>query len=199
MNLPSFTDIWTYVGPLMGAIIGVIGKYLLDRRKERLEKSEGLQVVECVELINAKVLDRESLGPIAAKVEIRVPEGGPGSELIDVQEIHFARYRLRNLSDTPVSKLLLSSKNSPKSVTFQVGAGEGQSSPDWNKQMKTVLEEERISEERGWGAYPVPYLNPYSSTGHEVFLDLSSYLPLHEVEIVGGAKRVKFVFRKSDA
>jgi len=197
MNLPSLADIWTYLGPLVGAIIGVVGKYLLDLRKERLRKHESLQVVECVEIVNTKVLDRESLGPIAAEMQIKVPEAGPGSDLVDVHEVHFARYRFRNLSDAPLSKLLVNLKNEPKAVTFSISEGEAQSGPDWRKQLDALLEEEKVSEERGWPALPIPYLNPYSSTKHEVFLNLSSYLPLREVEVVGGAKGVKFIFKKS--
>lgn len=34
---------------------------------------------------------------------------------------------------------------------------------------------------------------------YEVFLNLSSYLPLSEVEIAGGARGVKFVFKKSSS
>jgi hypothetical protein len=199
MNPPSFADIWTYVGPLAGAILGFIGNYLLERRKERLRKRESLQVVECVELVNTKVLDEELLGPMAGDIQIKVPEAGPKSELIDVHEIYFARFRLRNLSDTPVPKLLIRHKHRLKAVWFSISEGEGQSSPDWEKQLSALLEEEKVSEERGWAAYPIPYLNPYSFTGHEVFLNLSSYLPLSEVEIAGGAKGVKFVFKKSNS
>jgi hypothetical protein len=198
VNPPTFADIWAYIGPLIGAIIGIVGKYLLDRRKERLTKRESLQVVECVELVNAKVLDVESLGPIAARMQIKVPKAGPGSELVDVQEVYFARYRFRNLSDVPLSKLLVDLKNGPKPVTFSIEEGEARSGPDWERQLHTLLEEEKGPEERGWEAFPIPYLNPYSSTRHEVFLDVSSYLPLHEVEVVGGAKGVRFIFKKSD-
>jgi hypothetical protein len=201
MNPLSFAEIWKYVGPLAGAVLGFIGNYLLERRRERRKKSESLQVVECVELVNTKVLDEELLGPMAGDIQIKVPEAGPKSELIDVHEIYFARFRLRNLSDTAISKLLISAKKHPRAAWFSITEGEGQSSPDWEKQLSALLEEEKVSGERGWAGapYPIPYLNPYSSTGHEVSLNLSSYLPLSEVEITGGAKGVKFVFKKSNS
>jgi len=197
MNLPNFAAAWAYVGPLIGAIIGVFGKYLLDMRKERLKKREGLQVVECVELVNTKALDEASLGPIAADIQIKVPKSGPGSEPEDVEEIYFAQYRFRNLSDVPVSKLLLDCNQ--RAVWFSITEGEGGKNPDWGLQLSELLKEFHHSEARGWEVFPIPYLNPYSSTGHEVYLNMSSYLPLNEVEISGGAKGVKFIFKKLDA
>ena len=101
---------------------------MLERMRERRKKSP--QVVECVELVNTKVLGAESLGPIAAHVQIRVPKPGSESEFMDVREIHSARYRFRNLSDTPVSKLFISPKREPPPFWFGI-TEEGQSSPDW--------------------------------------------------------------------
>jgi hypothetical protein len=147
-------------------------------------------------LVNTKVLDKKSLGPIASDIQIKSPKAGTGSEIIDVNEIHFARFRLRNLSDIPIERLFISSKNSPGSIWFSVAEGENSSSPEWKRQFGKMVEEEKVSDKRGWERYPIPYLNPYSATGHEVFVDLSSYLPLDKVEIAGGAKGVKFVFEK---
>jgi len=198
MNPPSFADIWAYVGPLAGAILGFIGNYLLERRRERRKKSESLQVVECVELVNTKVLGEESLGPIAAHVQIKVPRPGSESELMDVREIYSARYRLRNLSDTPLSKLFISPRKEPPPFWFGI-TEEGQSSPDWEQQLRALLKERKTFWKEKWVEFPIPYLNPYSSTGHEVFVDLTSYKPLSEVEMAGDAKGVKFVFKKSSS
>jgi hypothetical protein len=201
MSLTSLADIWKYVvGPVAGAVVGFIGKWLLDRRKERLEKTKSVQVVECVELVNKKVFDKAVFGPMARNIEIQVPEMSPESKRISIDEVYFARYRLRNLSDTPISNFFVGSKNEPKSVHFditEVTEGKEGKTPNWERQFRALLEETKVSEERGWAAYPIPYLNPYSSTQHEVYLDLSSYLPLSEIEIIGGAQGVKFEFRKA--
>jgi len=196
----SFIKIWTYIGPiigvLFGAILGFLGNLILVRRKEKFDKIKNIQIVECVELVNTKVFDREMLGPIAHDLQIKTHEAGPTTKLVEVDEIYFARYRIRNLSDSPISNLLIKSGEKPKSVTFSLSEGENQKSPEWDKQFKELLEKEKVSEKRGWGAYPIPYLNPFSSTKHEVFLDLSSYLPLKDVKINGGGKGINFIFKK---
>jgi hypothetical protein len=201
MNPLSFAEIWKYVGPLAGAILGFIGNYLLERRREGRKRSESLHVVECVELVNAKIFDAESLGPIARNVQIKVPKFGTESELVDVHEIYHARYRLRNLSDTPVSKLRISPKKDPPPFWFGITEGEGQSSPDWEQQLEVLLKEEEAlwKHRKKWVIFPIPYLNPYSSTGHEAFVYLSSYEPLSEVEMAGDAEGIKFVFKKSSS
>lgn len=136
------------------------------------------------------------LGPIAHDLQIKTHEAGPTSQLVEVNEIYFARYRIRNLSDSPLSHLLLMSGDKPKSITFSLKEGENQTSPEWEKQFEELLKMEKVSEESGYGAYPIPYLNPYSSTRHEVFLDLSSYLPLTDVRIMGGGNGINFIFKK---
>jgi hypothetical protein len=196
MNLPSFLTIWTYLGPLVGAVLGFLGNYLLERRREQRASIAGIQVIECVELINAKVFDKHSLGPMSNKIQMKAQRAGPDSELIDIDKVYFARYRFRNLSETPVESLLVSSKNSPGSVSFTVTESQGDNSPEWRSQFGALLEEVTDSKTRSSSAYPIPYLNPYSSTGHEVILDVSSYLPLTDLEIVGGGKGIKFAFSK---
>jgi hypothetical protein len=191
MNPLSFAEIWKYVGPLAGAILGFIGNYLLERRREGRKRSESLHVVECVELVNAKIFDAESLGPIARNVQIKVPKFGTESELVDVHEIYH----------TPVSKLRISPKKDPPPFWFGITEGEGQSSPDWEQQLEVLLKEEEAlwKRRKKWVIFPIPYLNPYSSTGHEAFVYLSSYEPLSEVEMAGDAEGIKFVFKKSSS
>jgi hypothetical protein len=150
MNLPTFADIWGYLSPLASAILGFMGNYLLERRRERRKKSGSLQIVECVEMVNTKVFDKQLLGPAASDIQIKIPEGGPKSKLIDVREIHFAQYRLGNLSDSPASRLLVTSKNAPGAIWFDITEGAGHSSPDWEKQKGVILQEEKVSEKRGW-------------------------------------------------
>ena len=130
-------------------------------------------------------------------MQIKVREAGPQSDLIDVNAIYFARYRIRNLSDIPIEDFSIKSLNNPRAVTFSLSEGEGQDSPEWDRRFHALLQERKVSEERGWAEYPVPYLNPHSSTGHEVFLDLSSYEPLIEVQISGGTVGTKFIFKKA--
>ncbi|MBN1617824.1 hypothetical protein JW887_00580 [Candidatus Dojkabacteria bacterium] len=196
----SFLNIWTYAGPLIGvifgAILGFLGKLIIEKRREKFQKEEKIQFVECVELVNTKVFGKEMLGPIANKVQIKARETDSTSELIEVNEIYFVRYRIRNLSDSPLSNLLLESGNKPKSITFSLKEGVNQSSPEWKKQFRELLKKQKASDVRGYEAYPIPYLNPYSSTKHEVFLDLSSYLPLTDVRITGGGKGINFIFKK---
>ena len=124
MNQLSFIKIWTYVGPvigvLIGAVLGFLGKLLLAKRKEIFDKIKNIQTVECVELVNTKVFDREMLGPIAHDLQIKIHEAGPTTKLVEVDEIYFARYRIRNLSDTPISNLLIRSGGKIKSVTFSL-------------------------------------------------------------------------------
>jgi hypothetical protein len=62
--MPSFADMWNYIGPILGVILGVGGTYLLERRKKRIAKRDILHMVECVELVNTKILDEEMLGPL---------------------------------------------------------------------------------------------------------------------------------------
>jgi hypothetical protein len=196
MGLVNFADIWSYLGPFVGALLGFFSSYLLERRRERLQKDQIIQIVECVELVNSKILDEETVGPLRGDIQIKVPRAGPGSEIIDVKEIYFARYRLRNLSDRPIERLLVSKRNGPKSTWFTIHEGESKRSPDWSKLQAKVTEEEHVSEQRGWATFPIAYLNPYKSTGHEIFIDMSSYLPFDKMEIEGSAKGINFVFKK---
>jgi hypothetical protein len=192
-------EIWSVIGVILGAFLGYFGNYLIERRRERREKTNSIKVIECQEIVNTKILDKKTLGPIAGKMIIKVNEMGPQSEMIDVDSIYFARYRIRNLSDVPLENFSIKSLNTPKSVTFSLSEGENQYSPEWQRKFHALLQERKVSEQRGWDGYPVPYLNPFSSTGHELFLDLSSYESLNDVQISGGGVGVKFVFKKANS
>lgn len=205
MTTPSFGEIWIYIiGPLAGATLAILGNYLLEKRKEHNRKITNLQIVECVELVNKKLIDKESLElrPIAKDLKIMVPKAGPRSELIDVNGIYYVRFRIRNLSDKPIEKLfLISEMEVPSiqgSILFSIVEGANQISHDWKQQLKELLNKNKTSEETGWDVYPIPYLNPYFSTRHEVFLDLFSYLSLDKVKIAGSRKGVNFFFKKSN-
>ena len=52
MNTPKFMDLWTYIGPFLGVVLGFLGNFLLERRRERIKREEGLQLVECIEILN---------------------------------------------------------------------------------------------------------------------------------------------------
>jgi hypothetical protein len=198
MNLQISTEILVgVVSASAGVILTFVGQYLFEKRKERLKKNENLLLIECVEMVNQSIMvNNDIFGPMANHVQIKVPEAGPKSQLIDMRDLYFAKYRLRNLSDSPVSNILIKLENEPKSVWFAINEGKGQVNPDWEAELRRNLMEKMIPEERGWDIYPIPYINPYSSTRHEVFLELASFLPLNNVTVTGGAKGVKFVFKK---
>ena len=190
-------EILPLLGVIVGAFLGFLGNYLIERRRERRKKLEIIKTIECIEVINSKVLDKKTLGPISGEIQIKARETGPDSNFIEVDAIYFARYRIRNLSNVPIENFSLKSLNVPKKVSFSLSEGEGQDSPEWHRRFHELLQERKISEQRGWDEFPVPYLNPYSATRHEIYLDLSSYLPLDEVQISGGAIGVNFVFKKA--
>jgi len=194
--MPSFADMWNYIGPILGVILGVVGTYLLERRKERIAKRDILHMVECVELVNTKILDEEMLGPLKKSIQIRImTEPGHEPEFYDVKELYFARYRFRNLSDAAVSKFIVSLENRPRSLWSSVKEGDEQSNPDWSQKFNEIMNQSR--DEKSGPKYPFPYLNPYKATKQEVFLDIASYQPLDAVNVIGGAQGVKFIFKKS--
>ncbi|NYT02927.1 MAG: hypothetical protein GKC10_09270 [Methanosarcinales archaeon] len=188
-------DALALIGPLAGATIGFAAGYVIRGGGPR-EKVEPVQLVECTELINTRVLDMKILGPDASTIHIRAGEAGPETEQTDVTELYLARFRFRNLSVSPVDKLFVNLDNAPRAIWFSLAEGEGHHSPDWEDQRDRILEATRLSEDMSWRMFPLPYLNPYSATKHEVILDIASYLSLEEVGINGGARGIDFVFRK---
>jgi len=176
-------------------ILGVIGTYVLERRKERISKREILQTVECVELVNAKILDEEMLGPLRKSIQIRITVPGPEQKFYDAKELYFARYQFRNLSNAPIPKFVISLENLPQSIFSSVRQGDEQNNPDWAQQFMEFMNQRR--DEESGSKYPFPYLNPYKTTKQEVFLDVASHLPLYGIKVVGGAQGIKFVFKKS--
>lgn len=191
-------EIWVGVlSATVGGILALVGQYLLEKIKERQKKNENLKVIECVEMVNqARMINKDIFGPMASHVQIKTPEAGPKSQLVDIRDLYFIKYRLRNLSDSPVSDVLIKLVNGPESVWFTINEGAGQVNPDWDAELKRNLKEKMAPNERRWEAYPIPYINPYSSTQHVVFLEVASFLPLNHVTVTGGAKGVKFVFKK---
>lgn len=184
----TFTDIWNYVGPLLGVLLGVLGTFLVEKWKEQSSKQHILKTIECVELINTKLLDEKNLGPIKGHVHITMPKGGPDSELIEVKELYFVRYRFRNLSDEPVQNLMVAT-DGHTNFWSSLLERDGDNHPDFwiefNKNMK-----------RGSSNFPFPYLNPFKTTQHEIYLDVCSYLPLDGLRISGGALGINFIFTK---
>jgi hypothetical protein len=182
------TDWWNYISPILGILLGVLGTFLVEKWKDRATKQNILKTIECVELVNTRLLDEKSLGPIKEHVHITLPKGGPGSELIEVKELYFARYRFRNLSDEPVQNIVIAT-DGHNNFWSSLSERDGDHHPDFwlefNKKMK-----------RGSANYPFPYINPHKTTQHEIYLDVSSYLPLDGLRISGGAQGVKFIFKK---
>jgi hypothetical protein len=194
--MPSFAELWNYIGPILGVILGVVGTYILERRKERITKRDILQTVECVELVNAKILDEEMLGPLKKSIQIRImTKPGQEPEFYDAKELYFARYQFRNLSDAPVAKFIISLENLPQSIWSSVKQGDEQRNPDWSQQFNENMNQPR--DVTSGPKYPFPYLNPYKTTKQEVFLDIASHLPLDGIKVIGGAQGIKFVFKKS--
>ena len=129
MTSQQFSELWAYIGPLIGAILGFIGSFLLQRRRESLKRKEQVQIVECVELVNSTVLDKSL--PIYGDLQIKSRKRGPDSEYIDVDSLYFAQYRIRNLSDKPIGKFYIKSFNQPQSIWFVINEGGGKNSPEW--------------------------------------------------------------------
>jgi len=193
--MPSFADIWNYIGPILGVILGVIGTYVLERRKERISKREILQTVECVELVNTKILDEEILGLFGKSIQIKVMTRPKQEQIFhDVKELYFARYQFRNLGNVPVAKFFISLENFPPSLWLSVKQGDEQRNPDWAQQFNEIMKQPKDEE---YPRYQFPYLNPYKTTKHEVFLDIASHLPLDGIKVIGGAQGINFVFKKS--
>lgn len=175
--------------PLLSAVIGAvaatIGQYLLMRRKERKERGKA---VECVELVNEYRSKEDVFGPMAGRVRVKIPKEGPDSELIEIDEWYYLKFRFRNLSDSPVPEVRLRFNKAP--VWFSITEG-GQVNPDWEDKLRKLLKEKGDLSERGFTC-SIPYINPYRATKHEVFLELASYVPLTDVQVSGGAKGVYF-------
>lgn len=183
------------IGPLLGAIVGFIGALILEEFREKKKQKEGTQIIECCEKVNQKVFDKSSLGP-ATRIQIRAEESGPGSTLIDVNHIYVAVYRLRNLSNNTVERIITRMENQPKSIWFDIKQGETKF-PDWDSLKEQILRELEGSSETDRLNIIIPYLNPYVSTKHEVFLELASYLPLDLIKIQGGGKGIGFKFHNT--
>lgn len=192
-------EVLAILAAIVGAVVGYFGNYLIERRRERIEKTHSVKSVECLEIVNTMVLDKQQLGPIGGEIQIKVREAGPQSDMVDVDALYFARYRLRNLSDYPIGEFSIAARNTPRKVKFSLSPPEDHDDPEWQRQFRALLQERMVSESRGWTEYPVPYLNPHSSTGHEIFLELSSYESLAQVQISGGTNGIKFLFIKLDA
>jgi hypothetical protein len=181
---------------IIAAIIGFVGNLFIHKIKEKNENA--LFHIECEEIINTKVsFDKVILGEMANLIKIQAPIGDTGSKYIDIKEIYYCRYRIRNLSKKPLDKFGILIKNHPKFFWVNVNEGKNYKSPDWKKALIDSIEKEH--EEIGFKDstyYTIPFLNPFKETMQEVFLEISSYLPLSEIVIQGGAKGVKFKFVK---
>lgn len=190
-------EILTYLGLLAGAAIGFVSGYVLRGSGSR-QKTEPVQLVECVEMINTRVLDKDMLRPDAGAIQIRVVQREANAEPFEVTELYLARFRFRNLSENPVDKLFVSLENAPPAVWFSLSEGDGLHSPDWEQQKDRIQEAVKISEDMSWRMFPLPYLNPYSATKHDVILDIVSYQSLEAIKINGGARGIDFVFKKQE-
>lgn len=173
------------IGAVIGAVATTIGQYFLVKRKERKERGK---FVECVRLVSERRSKDSVFGPMAGRVQVKIPKEGPGSDLVDIEEWYYLKFRFRNLSDSPVPEIRLRFNKSP--VWFDITQG-GQDNPDWEAELKRLLKEKGEASKQGYTC-SIPYINPYLSTKHEVFLELASYVPLSDVKVSGGAKGVYF-------
>lgn len=90
---------------------------------------------------------------------------------------------------------MMKHKNAPNSVWCNIVEGANQS-PDWDREYKKLLDEEKTSNEIGWLYQPIPFLNPFNLTKQEVYLELSSYISLLNVVVLRGGEIVTFDFKK---
>jgi len=176
------------VSAVIGAAAATMGQYLLNLLMRRKERKEGGKVVECAELVNERRSKEEVFGPMAGRVRVKIPKEGPDSELIEIEEWYYSKFRFRNLSDAPVPEVRLRFDKAPVWYSLKQG---GQKNPDWEDRFRESLKEKGDVSGEGFTC-SIPYINPYYSTKHEVFLELASYVSLTDVKINGGAKGVYF-------
>jgi hypothetical protein len=191
-----FSDPATIIAAIIGAILTIIGMFILEKIKLQKERASKIKEIECVLIKrSSQKLDRTIFGAIAGRVEVFVPKDGPKSEKIEIKEVHTNLYRLRNFGDEPISNFLLQSIKNIPSIWFKVYEANNRVSPDWEQKYKELLIKYKDAKEDDWKIYPVPYINPYHSTKHEILLEISSYLPLKAIEINGGSKGTNFYFK----
>ena len=179
---------------LLSAAAGSIGTYIVTRGSEKREKN--LCSIKCFELLNEVImLNKDIFGPMSKVVQIKSPENAPESPMIDICDLFYAKYVIRNFSDDVINEYYISLENKPSAVWFDLDEGGDQQSPLWNTRYKELIEKQKVIDPN-LDSIPIPYLNPYNQNGHEVILKVASYLPLDSVKIVGGEKGIDFDFEE---
>ncbi|NIA30057.1 MAG: hypothetical protein GWP06_09125, partial [Actinobacteria bacterium] len=149
-------------------------------------------IVECIEIVNTKIFDKKSFHFLADKIHVKLFQG---KEEIELQELYYKKYHLKNLSNQPVPELLIELRNHNNLILSTISQGRDMQIPDWTEKLFKLMEDESDEKQKDHYFLKIPYLNPYTSK-HEAFIELYSYKPMTNVELYSGAKGVNFVLKK---
>ena len=189
-------SLWNIFGPIAGAIVGFFGNVLVQYIKRNNDYKNSMQNIECIEIVNTSVnFDKKLFGAFADRIQVNLQDSK--SNQIKIREIYFSRYRIRNISPKPVNEFTIKINNSPDQLWVSISEGDKFINTDSKAKIeksfvfdiKDSIDEKLIT---------IPFLNPYKSSNHEIFLDISSYMNLNNVIIQGGAKGINLTFSKED-